>query len=294
VKRDLKATKSGTGLALACAAAVLCARPATFGQTNAGATAPADVKAATVVAPSASQAPASGAAPPNTASVPGPGATKAAAKGPRRLEGEELRLMLAEALESQLGKEGGELEIKLGRPWTPVAVPEGALSVEILEPPLNRLSSLCTVRFELRSGKALVGTWQASLQCHLWREVLVAHSSLQRGALLNETDFDKEKRDVLTLREAVCELPGASSGCELTQSVSLGSVLTSRAIRLKPVVLRGQTADGVVRDGAMMISFKVEVLEEGVPGQTVRVRNLQTRRELLGKVEDEQTIAIPL
>jgi flagella basal body P-ring formation protein FlgA len=35
-------------------------------------------------------------------------------------------------------------------------------------------------------------------------------------------------------------------------------------------------------------------LEEGVPGQLVRVRNLQSRRELRGKVQDEQTIIISL
>ena len=64
--------------------------------------------------------------------------------------------------------------------------------------------------------------------------------------------------------------------------------------RLRPVVTRGQTADAVVRDGAMVISLKVEVLEEGVPGQMVRVRNPQSRRELRGKVQDERTIAITL
>jgi flagella basal body P-ring formation protein FlgA len=53
-------------------------------------------------------------------------------------------------------------------------------------------------------------------------------------------------------------------------------------------------ADAVIRDGAMIISLKVEVLEEAVPGQIVRVRNPQSHRELRGKVLDEQTIAIPL
>ena len=65
-------------------------------------------------------------------------------------------------------------------------------------------------------------------------------------------------------------------------------------MRLRPVVARGQTADAVVRDGAMLISLKVEVLEEGAPGQMVRVRNPQSRRELRGKVQDEKTIAITL
>jgi flagella basal body P-ring formation protein FlgA len=278
--RDLKATKRRASLAIACAALVLRALPAAFGQTGAGAANPTET---------AKPAPAL-VAQTNAVSAP----AKAAARVPRRLEGEQVRVMLAEALERQLGKNGGQLEIKLNRSWTPITVPEGALSVEVLEPPLNRLSSLCIVRFELLSGKDVVGTWQASLQCHLWREVLVARSSLPRGAALNEADFDKEKRDVLTLNEAVSELPATASGCELTQNVPLGTVLSARAIRLKPVVFRGQTADGIVRDGAMIICLKVEVLEEGVPGQIIRVRNVQSRRELRGKVEDEQTIVIPL
>jgi flagella basal body P-ring formation protein FlgA len=53
-------------------------------------------------------------------------------------------------------------------------------------------------------------------------------------------------------------------------------------------------ADAIIRDGAMIISLKVEVLEEGVPGQFVRVRNPQSHRELRGKVLDEQTVAIAL
>jgi flagella basal body P-ring formation protein FlgA len=37
---------------------------------------------------------------------------------------------------------------------------------------------------------------------------------------------------------------------------------------------------------------KAEALEDGVPGQIVRVRNLQSRREFKGKVQDEQTVLV--
>lgn len=219
---------------------------------------------------------------------------KAIARAPRRLEQEEVRLMLSEALERQLGTDGGELEIQFARPWTPVMVAPGPLVAEIIEPTLNRLSSTSFVRFEVISGKQVLGSWQASLQFHLWRQVLVAHTSLQRGATLSETDIVKERRDVLTLRDPICELPAPASACELADNVPLGAALMARSIRLKPVVFRGQTADAVVRDGTMTVSLKVEILEEGAPGQMVRVRNVQSRRELRGKVQDEQTIAIPL
>jgi flagella basal body P-ring formation protein FlgA len=40
--------------------------------------------------------------------------------------------------------------------------------------------------------------------------------------------------------------------------------------------------------------MKVEVLEDGVPGQVIRIRNPQTRRELRGKVQNEQTVVVSL
>ena len=52
--------------------------------------------------------------------------------------------------------------------------------------------------------------------------------------------------------------------------------------------------EAVFQDGSLDISLLVETLEDGALGQTVRVRNPITRRELHGKVESEKTIRINL
>ena len=212
----------------------------------------------------------------------------------RRLEENELRGLLTTALNQRRVDDATEWELQLTRPWTPVNVPDEPLIVEILEPAFNRITTSCILRFELRAGQKTIGSWQAPVQARLWREVLVARAQLQRGQPLREADFARERRDLLTLRALSAELPTQSFAYELAETVPAGAPLTARAIRLKPVLARGQTADAIIRDGAMIISLKVEVLEEGVPGQVVRVRNPQSRRELRGKVMDEQTIAITL
>ncbi len=234
-----------------------------------------DVPESAVITPAATNAPAS----------PAP-------RPPRRLEADELRDLLAAAL-NQL-TDGGEWELHLGRPWTAVLVPDEPLKVQIVEPALNRITSSSVLRFEVRAGRQLAGSWQMPVQARLWRDVLVAHANLQRGLPLKEAPLMHERRDVLALREPLCELPANAGALEVGEGVPAGSPLLARALRLRPVVLRGQIADAVVRDGAMLISLKVEVLEEGVPGQMIRVRNYQSRRELRGKVQDEHTIAIPL
>ena len=52
--------------------------------------------------------------------------------------------------------------------------------------------------------------------------------------------------------------------------------------------------DALVQDGTMQILVKVEALEDGLPGQTVRVRNLKSRREFRGKVQNEETVTVNL
>ena len=52
--------------------------------------------------------------------------------------------------------------------------------------------------------------------------------------------------------------------------------------------------EAVFREGTLTISLKVETLEDGALGQTVRVRNPKTRRELIGKVQNEDLILIAL
>jgi flagella basal body P-ring formation protein FlgA len=51
-------------------------------------------------------------------------------------------------------------------------------------------------------------------------------------------------------------------------------------------------ADALVQDGTLSITLKVEVLQDGVPGQIIRVRNAQTRRDILGKVLNDQTLIV--
>jgi flagellar basal body P-ring formation protein FlgA len=99
---------------------------------------------------------------------------------------------------------------------------------------------------------------------------------------------------MLVIREALPVLARDDSTLELAENLPAGTPLTVRSLRLRPIVQRGRVVDAVVQDGAMTISVKAEVLEDGLPGQTVRARNLKSRREFRGKVQNEETILVTL
>jgi flagella basal body P-ring formation protein FlgA len=150
------------------------------------------------------------------------------------------------------------------------------------------------MRFEILAGKESSGKWHTVVRARLHREVLVAQTPLRRGQAVRVSDFALEKRDALQFRDALSELPSDTSGLDLTENLLPGTPLTARSIQARPVIRRGELVEALFVDGAMTISLKVEALENGAPGQTVRVRNIGSRKEIRGKVRDEQTIVVSM
>jgi flagella basal body P-ring formation protein FlgA len=210
----------------------------------------------------------------------------------RVLEEVELRQLLTARLQRDYVRDRGELELRLTRPWTAINVPDESLTLRVVD--LLGVTPNFIARFELSATQEVVGAWQVAVQANIWREVWAAKSPLPRGQLLREADLVRERRDALVWRDLLPDNWSAEPLMEFAENVAAGTPISNRSVRLRPAVRRGQLVDALVQDGALQVVLKVEVLENGVPGQVVRVRNLQSRREFRGKVQNEQTILVSL
>jgi len=150
------------------------------------------------------------------------------------------------------------------------------------------------VRCEMKAGEEIVGAWQINVNAKIWREVWVARSALLRGQMLQNADIGQERRDVLSFKEGLTSLPPDINSYDVAENLSGGSILTARSIKQRPIIKRGKTLDALVQDGSLQILVKVEALEDGLPGQILRVRNLKSRHEFRGKVENEETVSVNL
>lgn len=225
----------------------------------------------------------------NAASIPAQPAART-----RQLGEAEVKEMLTASLQERCIKDRGELELRFSRPWTAVTVPDEPLTLRLLEVPPSGITALNIVRFELLSGSNTVGNWQVVLQAKVWREIWVTRSPIRRGQTITEADFDRERRDILPCHEPLGDITSTTAAIEAGEGLQAGVPLLQRHLRLQPVVHRGQTAEALLKDGALNLTMKVEVLEDGAPGQIVRMRNPISRREMRGKVQNETTILVCL
>lgn len=212
----------------------------------------------------------------------------------RLFDEEEMRLLVNAQLQRDMIKDRGELELRLSRPWTAINVPDEPISVRVTDLPATGVSALFTCRVELSTTNETVGAWQASMSAKVFREVWTSRTALRRGALLADADLVRERRDVLSIRDPLADFVAPDPSLETSEYIAPNAPLLLRSIKTKPAMRRGQSAEAMVQDGALSISMKVEVLEDGTPGQVIRIRNPQTKRELRGRIQNEQTILVSL
>jgi flagella basal body P-ring formation protein FlgA len=216
------------------------------------------------------------------------------APGMRIVAESDMLSLLTDTLQRVYVKDRGELELICKQPWPKLQLPDKPLTVKILELPTAGVTSSFIVRFQLCTEQGSLGTWQTTVQAHVWRMVWVAHSTLRRGELVSGADVIRERCDVLNVREALADFSATDPNLELAAAVTPGVPLLARHIKPRVVIHRGQTANALLQDGMLSISAKVVALEDGAPGDTIRARNSASSRYMSGKVLDEQTILISL
>jgi flagella basal body P-ring formation protein FlgA len=202
--------------------------------------------------------------------------------------------LLTDTLQRDCVKDKGELELRPTRPWVELNLPDEPLTLKILEMPTAGVTSSFIARFEIRTMREGLGVWQTTVQARVWREVWAAHSAIKRGEPLDTADIVRERRDVLSVRESLADFSTPDASLQLGEPVPAGNLLLARALKPRTVIHRGQLAQALLQDGALSITMKVEVLEDGAPGQIIRARNPISRRDVSGKVLNDQTILITL
>jgi flagella basal body P-ring formation protein FlgA len=205
----------------------------------------------------------------------------------------DLQPAITAALATELEVEGGELVLTSVRPLPKVEVPEGfPLIVKITQVPTQGLAAFMTVKFSVTVGDQSRGEHTEFFKAALLREVWVATKLCNRLASLDQVPLKRKKVNVINLRNSVWEGDKLTDDLQIIQAVPPGTVLQPRHVRRRPVVLRNQTVQAVIRHKALLIRLNVTALEDGAPGDVIRLRNPKSYKELRGTVVNSETVSI--
>ncbi len=183
----------------------------------------------------------------------------------------ELTLLLEERFEPE-----GRLELKWGRQRPAVFShgPDAVLSVTMAP---SQLSRQMIVKVRLTADDNTSTDHSLVLHASLWREgwALRAPSTLRSPLLpsmVEARSFDALRhRDVLT-----GELPAE---LDFARSLPADRLLTWRDVVRRPLVRRNEPVEVVASDGALTVTLRGIAMHDAARGESVRVRNPDSRRE---------------
>ena len=137
-----------------------------------------------------------------------------------------------------------------------------------------------TVALRLMDGDRVVRRYTLPVRVRRWERCAVASHDLPRGALLQVTDV--EERWLETTRAEGGALPNAQQvlGRRLSRMLAAGRPVMARQMEAMADIRRGEALRVTVRSGAVCITANGEALEDGCLGLPLKVRLVETGRQL--------------
>ncbi len=197
--------------------------------------------------------------------------------------------MLTENLVSHFNLEG-ELQLELLRAWAAPARVAAQWSVEIAEYPALPAAAMLT-RCRLLADGQVVGEYTATLRASLWRDAWAARQPLAANTSFDATSLETRRVDFLRDREALPASVGDQSYL-FVRSIQPNRLLTWRDISRRPLVRKGDLIEVAAIDGKLQIIMRGLAMENGAAGDTVTVRNPESKRNFAAQVIAENRVQI--
>ncbi|MGB0419125.1 MAG: flagellar basal body P-ring formation chaperone FlgA [Opitutales bacterium] len=158
-------------------------------------------------------------------------------------------------------KAGSSWDLTLTNPFIPDARGRWYPSIELFLDGISKVKRRLTVNVAL------------------YRELWQVDQQLKQGDLLDSAHLVPTVRDIYSLNIVAIPRNELLEGFELVRAVNAGSLLKWSDVRKQPAVRRNSLVDVFAQTGGITIRMRGRCMENGVIGEYVTVRNLETNRE---------------
>jgi len=125
-------------------------------------------------------------------------------------------------------------------------------------------------------------------------KVLVARQHLRRGSQIKADDFDFKDYDLNRLKYGYFTDLKQVLGKTLKRHLNQGAVLTPSVIAINKVIKRGERVTILAETAGITIRAKGQALEAGGIGDIIRVKNLNSKKEIEARITGPGQVKVDL
>lgn len=207
------------------------------------------------------------------------------------LREDDLRAFLVRSLTPQLNALPGKAELNELRlpPYIFLAHPQQRIELETNKVVPGRI----TFRYVVREmDGAVLKRVAGSAFLDLWVEVPAAARPLNKGEALGPESVTFIRMNVAQLRETPWN--GRGGPWQVLRAIPTGQAIFQGDLATQSMVRKGNIVVLLYEKGNVRIETQAEVMVDAEPGETIAVRNLQTKKQIYAVVRDARTVVSKL
>ena len=197
-----------------------------------------------------------------------------------------------EFLAGQLAGRAGKTEIRMGSLDRRLRLARCDAPLEGYLPPGGQLTGNTSV------GVRCTGTqpWKLYVPARVAviEKVVVSRGFLARGTVLGREHIVVAEREVTGAGHGYIKDPREALGMVLRQPVQDGLVVTPAMLTRQTLVRRGDEVLILSQGGAFEVRMKGSALGDGAEGDRIRVKNLNSRRIVEGRIAADGTVVVQM
>ena len=128
----------------------------------------------------------------------------------------------------------------------------------------------------------------------IYKKVLVAARTLQRGDILSDADIKLEVHDISGLSYGYFEDKRIGAGMKIKRQALAGAVLTPSMLKKPQIITRGQKIAIMAQSGRMEVRMMGKALDNGALGDRIKVMNIKSRQKLEGIVTSSAEVQVDI
>ena len=210
------------------------------------------------------------------------------------LDPQHMETVVRQALSRRLPQTMQPTSIRDIRGLSPVCVPLGPVRYEVTAPGrhgwLGPTSFTLTIQVAGKIEKKLHGTATIAVT----QEVVSLVRPVAQGEIITADAVSRTQVQVTQPLRQVVTRPEDVIGKHARRSLAGSAPLSTQDVTTVAVVHRGDIVSMVLESPLLKVSTPGEALETGKPGDTIRVKNTSSHREVRAQVIDKQTVRVPL
>lgn len=171
-----------------------------------------------------------------------------------------------------------------------ITLPTGKLEYQVIPSNQEIIGSSSFAIIFLIDGKTVANhTVRGKLEAIA--QVVVASSRIRKGEIITPEKLQLTEIDISRI-DSPYRLPRQVIGMQAKRTITSGKPLTSRNVEAPPLVRRGELVRIIAKSGQMQISSTGIAAMDGRPGDSIRIRNIQSNKLIHARVQSPGVVTV--